>query len=167
MDEFDQNEIKKNNEKIPKLNECEDFKQIKKDQTEQNKKEIFEEKKTAEGQESENKTNGKKTTLLQCGHIFHDNCLGQWMNRTNSCPTCRSLLLQNDEDMGKQFQQLLGIQYELDYSLRIYPITYHQTGFTYTVPIITNSDINTGNSGGGSLWDSAGGSSGGGADGSW
>jgi len=33
---------------------------------------------------------GKK---LPCGHIFHFNCLRSWLERQQSCPTCRTTVL--------------------------------------------------------------------------
>lgn len=27
---------------------------------------------------------------LDCGHVFHLECLDNWIDRTNSCPVCRS-----------------------------------------------------------------------------
>jgi E3 ubiquitin-protein ligase synoviolin len=31
---------------------------------------------------------------LNCGHIFHFKCLKSWLERQQSCPTCRTSLLQ-------------------------------------------------------------------------
>lgn len=31
---------------------------------------------------------------LGCGHIFHFKCLKSWLERQQSCPTCRTSLLQ-------------------------------------------------------------------------
>jgi E3 ubiquitin-protein ligase synoviolin len=36
---------------------------------------------------------GKK---LPCGHIFHFNCLRSWLERQQTCPTCRRSVLSND-----------------------------------------------------------------------
>uniref|UniRef100_A0A7E4VJA9 RING-type domain-containing protein n=1 Tax=Panagrellus redivivus TaxID=6233 RepID=A0A7E4VJA9_PANRE len=30
-----------------------------------------------------------KANFLMCGHIFHDNCLGSWLNIKKECPTCK------------------------------------------------------------------------------
>ncbi|XP_057540832.1 ERAD-associated E3 ubiquitin-protein ligase HRD1B-like [Amaranthus tricolor] len=30
---------------------------------------------------------------LRCGHIFHVHCLRSWLERQNTCPTCRALVL--------------------------------------------------------------------------
>jgi E3 ubiquitin-protein ligase synoviolin len=32
---------------------------------------------------------------LACGHIFHFNCLRSWLERQQSCPTCRRSVLQD------------------------------------------------------------------------
>jgi hypothetical protein len=34
----------------------------------------------------------KKTT--ECNHIFHDECIGRWLQTNNSCPLCRTVLNQ-------------------------------------------------------------------------
>ena len=26
---------------------------------------------------------------LSCGHLFHSNCLGEWLSRNTNCPICR------------------------------------------------------------------------------
>ena len=33
---------------------------------------------------------------LGCGHIFHFKCLKSWLEKQQSCPTCRTSLLQGD-----------------------------------------------------------------------
>jgi len=35
---------------------------------------------------------------LRCGHIFHLRCLKSWLERQQSCPTCRCSLLDNAQD---------------------------------------------------------------------
>lgn len=27
---------------------------------------------------------------IPCKHVFHDGCLGRWLQVRNSCPTCRN-----------------------------------------------------------------------------
>ena len=31
--------------------------------------------------------------LLPCAHFFHRTCIGQWLRRNASCPTCAASLL--------------------------------------------------------------------------
>ncbi len=33
---------------------------------------------------------------LPCGHIFHLNCLKSWLERQQSCPTCRRSVLEGN-----------------------------------------------------------------------
>ena len=35
------------------------------------------------------KTDRKNTVITPCGHLFHSNCLGEWMNLRQECPLCR------------------------------------------------------------------------------
>jgi len=44
---------------------------------------------------------GKK---LPCGHIFHFNCLRSWLERQQSCPTCRTPVLENPPQRQAQAQ---------------------------------------------------------------
>ena len=37
----------------------------------------------------------KKTT--ECNHIFHDECIGRWLQTNNSCPLCRTVLNQQKQ----------------------------------------------------------------------
>jgi len=32
---------------------------------------------------------GSKAKAMPCGHLFHDDCLSEWVAKSNSCPTCR------------------------------------------------------------------------------
>jgi hypothetical protein len=41
---------------------------------------------------------------LRCGHIFHFHCLRSWLERQQSCPTCRRSLL-NDTPVNEEQQQ--------------------------------------------------------------
>lgn len=31
-----------------------------------------------------------RATTLVCGHIFHQACIGKWLERANTCPLCRA-----------------------------------------------------------------------------
>jgi hypothetical protein len=35
------------------------------------------------------KTDRKNTVITPCGHLFHSQCLGEWMNLRQECPLCR------------------------------------------------------------------------------
>eukprot|EP00930_Biecheleria_cincta_P059295 TRINITY_DN45043_c0_g1_i1.p1 TRINITY_DN45043_c0_g1~~TRINITY_DN45043_c0_g1_i1.p1 ORF type:complete len:248 (+),score=67.83 TRINITY_DN45043_c0_g1_i1:38-781(+) len=32
---------------------------------------------------------GSKAKSMPCGHLFHDDCLEEWVKKSNSCPSCR------------------------------------------------------------------------------
>ena len=36
-----------------------------------------------------------KTT---CGHMFHDECLSQWLKKSFSCPICRKSFTESDQE---------------------------------------------------------------------
>lgn len=35
---------------------------------------------------------GTSTSTTPCGHVFHTTCLGSWLERGTTCPSCRSRL---------------------------------------------------------------------------
>lgn len=43
----------------------------------------------------------KKAKKLNCGHVFHLNCLRRWLEQKVKCPTCRKTI----ELGGQQNQQ--------------------------------------------------------------
>jgi len=50
---------------------------------------------------------GDEITVLVCQHIFHSACIRPWLRLHNTCPTCRSLVLERDFD-----PDLLGYESE-------------------------------------------------------
>lgn len=42
--------------------------------------------------------NDEKFLTLPCDHDFHDECILPWLNRTNTCPLCRSEMKTDDEE---------------------------------------------------------------------
>ncbi|KAI9143300.1 hypothetical protein BKA69DRAFT_1063400 [Paraphysoderma sedebokerense] len=47
---------------------------------------------------------GQIPKKLPCGHIFHFSCLRSWLERQQSCPTCRRPVLENNNNRGPQVQ---------------------------------------------------------------
>ena len=41
----------------------------------------------------EDMTFGQRVKKLQCGHLFHFQCLRTWLERQQSCPTCRQAIV--------------------------------------------------------------------------
>lgn len=39
---------------------------------------------------------------LPCGHLFHRECLRQWLQRQQNCPTCRTSLLDPPSDRNRR-----------------------------------------------------------------
>ncbi|KAJ1035162.1 hypothetical protein NDA18_000759 [Ustilago nuda] len=47
----------------------------------------------------------KTPKKLSCGHIFHFRCLRSWVERQQSCPTCRRMILDDDPEPAPTAQQ--------------------------------------------------------------
>ncbi|XP_025192742.1 PAX-interacting protein 1-like, partial [Melanaphis sacchari] len=43
-----------------------------------------------------NKLIGESTYSTPCGHVYHFKCITEWLNRSPTCPTCRTNVLHND-----------------------------------------------------------------------
>jgi hypothetical protein len=48
----------------------------------------------------EDYVNGDKSIALPCIHIFHDNCIKNWLKSHNICPTCKNKVKYENEDFG-------------------------------------------------------------------
>ncbi len=48
----------------------------------------------------EDYVNGDKSIALPCIHIFHDNCIKNWLKSHNICPTCKNKVKFENEDFG-------------------------------------------------------------------
>lgn len=35
-------------------------------------------------------SSGGPCVVTKCGHIFHDNCITDWINKSRTCPSCRA-----------------------------------------------------------------------------
>ncbi|KAF3627782.1 putative peroxidase N-like isoform 1 [Capsicum annuum] len=47
-----------------------------------------------------------EASQLPCNHLFHNDCIVPWLNRSNTCPLCRHKLPQEDEDEIEKDLQL-------------------------------------------------------------
>ncbi len=47
-------------------------------------------------------TIGSSAVKLPCGHIYHNECLVPWLQKSASCPVCRYELQTNDPTYEKQ-----------------------------------------------------------------
>jgi hypothetical protein len=48
---------------------------------------------------------GDILTTLPCGHIFHSMCVGKWLHRNCTCPTCRFELPTDDLEYEEERKQ--------------------------------------------------------------
>lgn len=39
------------------------------------------------------------STQLKCKHCFHERCLNKWLLRSNTCPVCRDIIIDEDADV--------------------------------------------------------------------
>ena len=44
---------------------------------------------------------GKAIAELKCGHIFHEECLKEWVQKNDICPMCRSPILQDNDPFAE------------------------------------------------------------------
>lgn len=40
----------------------------------------------------------EKVCLLNCTHMFHENCIVKWLGQNNTCPLCRCQLYEKDSE---------------------------------------------------------------------
>lgn len=53
------------------------------------------------------KSFNKDKVYLNCNHFFHKNCINDWRRRSNTCPYCRTVIIQMREEdikIEKKFQ---------------------------------------------------------------
>jgi len=44
----------------------------------------------------------EETIQLPCEHLFHSDCISQWLNQASTCPVCRLQLLSNDPKYNRR-----------------------------------------------------------------
>jgi E3 ubiquitin-protein ligase RNF115/126 len=44
----------------------------------------------------------EKATKLPCGHLFNQECIGEWLGQHNQCPVCRFDLPTNDSEYERR-----------------------------------------------------------------
>lgn len=53
---------------------------------------------------------GSKAKSMPCGHLFHDDCLITWVEKNNSCPTCRFDELPSEKKHFDDVQRRIEVQ---------------------------------------------------------
>ncbi len=53
--------------------------------------------------------NDEISTIINCEHQFHTNCLNTWLRNHNTCPLCRTNVLVNNNNNNNDNQQEAGI----------------------------------------------------------
>ena len=111
--------------------------------------------------------NVDKTTHLNCGHHFHNDCIRTWMMKENTCPTCRCNIEGTEENFSRG---LVSIQTVIIPSLSEIAFIYLQNDVSWNIPENSSIEVAHGNSGQASMWDNNRGeisSNVGGASGNW
>ena len=53
-------------------------------------------------------TLGETPSKLPCNHYYHKNCIGEWLQHKNECPTCRAAPFDSVDAQGS-YERLLSI----------------------------------------------------------
>ena len=67
------------------------FESLEHEENEEAEAEANEEQTSPEDKKNQCESNSN-TTKLECGHTFHDRCIGQWLARNQACPLCRNAI---------------------------------------------------------------------------
>uniref|UniRef100_A0A7S1PGL7 RING-type domain-containing protein n=1 Tax=Percolomonas cosmopolitus TaxID=63605 RepID=A0A7S1PGL7_9EUKA len=54
---------------------------------------------------------GECVTALPCGHYFHTQCVGSWIDEHNTCPTCRFQMKVTNEELERQRIEQMSQRY--------------------------------------------------------
>ncbi|KAK1355448.1 hypothetical protein POM88_048704 [Heracleum sosnowskyi] len=56
----------------------------------------------------------QKICILECGHMFHESCIVEWVREKNTCPLCRRKLYEYDSNVARWSHPRMSVRRSME-----------------------------------------------------